>query len=312
MNHFRSVSPLFVMILGLSLCAIGPDAWAGEVFAHNPDKSPRVVDGKGRDGVRAILKDSAGALVLRKIADATVSEKAVATDLNLWVVSNGSEVVAALPGAAIDYEIIGLLSDDANEGLALVGLNLVYDGGDLEHTDLPTGEPTPGCDNPMINFKKPWGITNPDSPCPPSCGFGGTLSSGILLQVGGAQNTINNTIDNAPFPLGPVLAGVAKPAGCGSTVLVTGTVYAPLVDGTYTLAATEVFANVIIEGETGAPTFWATEAAGVGEVRPLTIIVGVPVTPAASHWALLVLALLVMSAGTIMLRRRECQRRCVA
>ena len=46
-------------------------------------------------------------------------------------------------------------------------------------------------------------------------GIGGTAINGNLVQVGGAQNTINRTPDIAPFPIGPVLLGVARPSGCG-------------------------------------------------------------------------------------------------
>jgi len=197
------------------------------------------------------------------------------SDLYVSVQSNGLSSVVVLPGSVVNYEVVGILSNDSNEGLALVGFDLDFDGGDLSPADSPTGVPTedcddpinypsPCCDNPMINFTQPWGVTNP-------AGFGGTVINGDLIQIGGAQNTINNTPDQAPFPMGPVLTGVAQPSVCGFAVLVTGSLSAPQVVGIYTLQLENLFANVIQEGETDDGTSWATEAAGVGEISSLTI-----------------------------------------
>ena len=57
--------------------------------------------------------------------------------------------------------------------------------------------------NPIMNFARPAGINNP-------AGFGGTPSAGRLLQVGGAQNTMNSSF--APYPIGTVITGVGLPA----------------------------------------------------------------------------------------------------
>ncbi|MBI1825792.1 MAG: hypothetical protein HYR83_05345, partial [Planctomycetes bacterium] len=102
---------------------------------------------------------------------------------------------------------------------------------------------------------------------------------------GGGQNTIINTADNAPFPIGTaalgtpggVLTGVAKPGSCptatGELALATGSLTAPSTPGDYTLQLSDLFANVIKAGQTGTP-FWATEAAGAGTITNLTIHVG--------------------------------------
>lgn len=130
----------------------------------------------------------------------------------------------------------------------------------------------------MIYFTKPWGSTNP-------AGFGGTVVNGDLIQVGGLQNTIRNTPDYAPDPIGPVIIGVAQPSVCGPTIIVTGGLVAPFEDGTYTLALKNLFANVIREGEDGSGAFWVTEAAMSGTVQNLTITVtqlGACCTPAGS------------------------------
>lgn len=201
-------------------------------------------------------------LLLRQWANLHTAFTAQPSNLSVSVESEGSNSVVVAPGAAVQYEVIGILSDDLNEGLALIGFDLDFDGGDLMQADTPTGDPNSGCENPMIHFTEPWGITNP-------AGYGGTIIGGDLIQVGGGQNTVLNT--TPPILIGEVLTGVAQPGGCGPAVLVTGTLTAPAVGGTYTLALENLFANVIRDGETDDGTFWATEAAGVGTITNLTI-----------------------------------------
>lgn len=210
-----------------------------------------------------LISDSPQRIVLDVWAGELTQGAAAVARLHVSVEAGGSNSITVARGAEVRYEVVGLLSDDANEGLALVGFDLVFDGGDLIPADEPFGEPTPGCENPMINFTKPWGITNP-------AGYGGTVIDGNLIQVGGGQNTINNTLENLGVLMGPVLTGVAQPSGCGPAVLVTGTVTAPLADGTYLLAIMELFANIIVQGETGEG-FWATASAGVGTLTNLRI-----------------------------------------
>src|SRR5262249_53442198 len=144
--------------------------------------------------------------------------------LNISVQSGGVNHIVVQPGQSVPYDVIGLLSDDNNQGVDLVGFDLHFTGGPLAQAALPTSDPNSGCENPMIHFTIPWGITNP-------AGFGGTIINGDLIQVGGGQNSINNTPDNAPFPIGTVLLGVAQPSGCGATVLVHGTLVAPSIQG---------------------------------------------------------------------------------
>lgn len=206
------------------------------------------------------MKKLLGAMLVLGLVATTVQ----ATDLTVSVqTAGGDSTVDVAAGGTVDYRVTGILSDDLNEGLALVGFNLVFDGGDLVQADTPVGGAT--CLNPMPSFVKPDGITNP-------AGFGGTVIGGDLIQVGGGQNTIKNTADNADFPIGTVLTGVAQPAGCGMAVIATGSLTVPggLADGTYHLMLQDLFANVIRESETGEP-FWATEAAGVGAIANLTI-----------------------------------------
>lgn len=201
------------------------------------------------------------------LAVALTASFASATDLNVSVKAtvNDTNAITVAPGDPVEFYITADLSDDLNEGLALVGFNLHFTGNALasDTIDIPGGAIS--CGNPMPGFVKPDGITNP-------AGYGGTLIGDDLVQVGGAQNTILNTVANAAFPIGAVLTGIAQPAGCGTAVIATGSLTAPG-EGIYELQLSELFANVIKDGETG-DVFWATEAAGVGSVSSLVITVG--------------------------------------
>ncbi|GMU35987.1 MAG: hypothetical protein KJ057_00825 [Phycisphaerae bacterium] len=193
--------------------------------------------------------------VMMTAAFCLIAGSAGATDLNVSATDlSGNSSITVQPGATVNYKVTGALSDTLNEGLALFGLDLDFEGGALAQADTPT-------QNPMLNFTRNAGITNPD-------GYGGTIINGDLVQVGGGQNTIKNFAENADFPIGTVITNVAHTA----QVLVTGSLTAPNKPGTYRLLIKNVFANVIKDGETGNP-FWATEAAGVGNVSHLTILV---------------------------------------
>jgi hypothetical protein len=103
------------------------------------------------------------------------------------------------------------------------------------------------------------GFTNP-------AGYGGTPVGGNLLQVGGAQNTIRNTV--AASPNGPVLTGVAQQGA--PVTLVAGNLHAPYQVGDFTLSAGNLQANVLLSGQTGLP-FWKVEPAGVGLISNLIV-----------------------------------------
>jgi hypothetical protein len=183
----------------------------------------------------------------------------LATNLNLVVQSGGLTTITVPPGAIVTYNVVGVLSDAASDGLAGVSLDLTFTGGPLAKANEPSSPP-------MMSFDRPAGLTNP-------AGFGGTVTAGKLVQVGGAQNTIANTF--APYPNGNVVTDVAQ-VGQALT-LVTGQLTAPLTPGTYTLSASAVVANVIRQGQTGIP-FWAVDKALPGTLTPLTVIVS-PASP---------------------------------
>jgi hypothetical protein len=185
---------------------------------------------------------------------------ALATDLDLRAESGGNTTITVVPGEVVDYEIVGELTDNLNEGLAFFRFDLSFDGGALEQADDPTAAP-------MTAFDRPAGVTNP-------AGFGGTEIGGDLVQVGGLMNTINNFF--APYPNGSVITGVAKPGF--AEVLVRGSLTAPDQVGTYTLSISEIDANVVRQGETGFP-FWAVEQAQAGTVTNLTVVVSALSSP---------------------------------
>lgn len=264
-----SASITFTLVAALAVTGVAAEVAYGRDPTRADTGNPAKATRPSAAQLTGTLEQSSDGLLLTRVGNLLANRGTPSTLLNLTIESGGSNAITVLPGAEVCYEITGVLSDDANQGLALFALTLVFDGGDLPQADEPTGEPTPGCDNPMINFARPWGITNP-------AGFGGTIIDGDLVQVGGGQNTINNTPDNAPFPIGPVLTGVAQPGGCGPAVLVTGTLTAPETEDTYSVMAVDVGGNLITEDATGVP-FWTVTPFGVGTVTPLSITVSATV-----------------------------------
>ena len=209
------------------------------------------------------------------------SSAAMASDINVWVVATdfgSSNVTVGTTCGTLNYRVMAELGDSVNQGIALIGVDLEFDGGDLDPVSAPA-------DGSMDSMKKPAGLTNP-------VGYGGTLDNGNLLQVGGGANTIMNgqvpctgdadcpgTTCNggvcdpvAPFPVGTVVVGIGLPGS--PQVVAEGVLNIPDVAGVYTLAATNVFANVITADTTGVP-FYATEAATPGANTPLTLTVEV-------------------------------------
>ena len=191
--------------------------------------------------------------ILSLAVAALAASSALASDLAITVQSGGSSSVSVAPGATVSYRVTAELSDAQNEGLALIVLDLAFDGGPLSQAQTPTS-------GPMLSFVSPEGLSNP-------AGYGGTPVSGELLQVGGAQNTIGNTF--APQPIGLVTTGIAQPGA--PVVVVEGTLTAPLAAGTYVLEARDVVASVIRAGEDGSAGFWRVDEAGPGPNTALTV-----------------------------------------
>jgi hypothetical protein len=180
---------------------------------------------------------------------------AQASDLNVRVRTNsGQSTIRIAPGGTVPYVVQGELSNSTSGGLAMFALDLSFTGGALAQAATPTVMP-------MLNFTAPRGFVNP-------AGFGGTLSGGNLLQIGGAQNTINNTV--APTPNGTVVQNVAQQGA--PVILAAGVVTAPYHVGNFTLDPSHVLANVLLPGQSGTP-FWKVEPAGAGTLSSLTITV---------------------------------------
>ena len=178
------------------------------------------------------------------------SAQGVRTRLNIRLTSMDSSYTVAHLGDFVRYELLAQLSDTQNEGLAMFSVDLDFDGGPLKRAQVPQVPP-------MNNFVTPLGVGNPE-------GFGGTKRQSKLLQVGGMQNTINNSF--APQPTGTVITGIAHQ----EEQLVIGRVEVPSTPGRYQLTASNLVANVIAEGETGVP-FWRCEPAVPGANTALTI-----------------------------------------
>ncbi|MDA1263828.1 MAG: hypothetical protein O2816_01975 [Planctomycetota bacterium] len=173
--------------------------------------------------------------------------------VNYRVRSGLSRIVVA-PGGLVRYEVVAEADGNSNQGIAMVSVDLNFDGGVLAPCDTPAH-------GAMTNFVSPVGLSNPQ-------GFGGVMSGGGLLQVGGAMNTINNTF--APQPSGAVVTGLGKP---GSPLIVAeGSLIAPVVPGVYTLSLSNPMANLITSAADGVE-FWQVQPAEAGNVRNLTIIV---------------------------------------
>lgn len=199
------------------------------------------------------------------IASVLTTSAAMAANLNLTVRQvGGTSNITVAPNAVVNYEVVGTLTSTVdNKGLALFGFDLDFSGpAPLTPAATPTTVP-------MNHFAIPLGISNPPGPPPPT-GYGGTVIGGNLIQCGGGQNTIKNTLATADYPIAdPIQLNVAHSA----QVLLTGSLTAPAAVGPYTLAILNPFANVINATTTGTP-FWKTEQAGMGSVTNLSITVG--------------------------------------
>lgn len=186
--------------------------------------------------------------------DPETPAKAGSTSLHVSVRSGGNTVWVA-PNGIVRYEVRGILSNDQTQGLGMFSFDLSYDGGVLAPLEVP-------CGSAMDAFAMPAGATNP-------AGFGGTRIGGSLVQVGGAQNTIEQSF--APYPNGDVVLNVAQ-YGSAMATLATGSLVAPATRGTYTVALTNVVANAITADATGSP-FWKVQPVPQGLHRNLEIVV---------------------------------------
>jgi len=182
-----------------------------------------------------------------------------AASVNTSVTSGGASAVSVGPGEVVSFEIRGTLDSTTNEGLAFFSVDLSMSG--PEAVNLGTSAAVAEGDPIMDNFSRNEGYDN---------NYGGTPIGDSLVQIGGASNTIANDPNAEPFEPFPGDGGIV-PIDVAHTeiVLAAGTVVMPSTEGAYTLSLTNVFANVIKDGETG-PIF-ACEAAPAGTSLSLAI-----------------------------------------
>jgi hypothetical protein len=135
------------------------------------------------------------------------------------------------PAPGGNYYITATLSGDLNQGLACWGVNATCNTAPMPQAAAPAG---------MSQFVLNQGLTNP-------AGYGGTISGNSLLQIGGAQNTINN-VNPPPYPIGTPDPNVGVPYGTPITVATGSETVGHIV------TLWEPFANVILAGE-GGPVF---------------------------------------------------------
>lgn len=213
------------------------------ILRRNAPSRPSLARPHAMASTRTFLTFSAAAAAL---CGASVAQ----TTADVAVTSGGADTVFVQPGDTVTYSVAAELGGDPSQGLAMFAFDLSFDGGDLTPVMPPAG-------GAIDAFVAPQGFNNPD-------GFGGTLSGGDLLQVGGAMNTIANTF--APTPSGAVTVGVADGA---SAVLASGSLVAPTAPGTYTLTVDGWFANALDQVSSGG--VWSVRPAELGSTANLTI-----------------------------------------
>jgi hypothetical protein len=201
------------------------------------------------------------------------------TTLTLRVVTDGDAAsTSAGPSEAVNVFVKGILSGDANGGLALWSSNMTNTGSvsvdlcdrtNVMLLDAPAGN--------MQYFARNLGLTNPGpGGSTDVTGYSGTCDGAMgLWQIGGGLNTINNTGPTL-YPIGtPIPLGVADAV---EVVLAEGTITTPASfnSGDIVLTLGSEFANVILAGEVGP--VYAVEEASTALNGALTITAGV-VTP---------------------------------
>ena len=190
------------------------------------------------------------------------------------VTESGGASAAVLPaGGTVNITIQGkLASPGSTAGLALWAGDLANTGTidvDLADTNAfnlvaPAG---------MAAFDRNNGFANPGAVGGALTGYGGTRTGQLnqLVQIGGGQNTMNNTAP-AVYPVGAVATGIAN-AGTW-TDLATGSIYLSGDEGdTVVLNLERTFATTIDSGQSG-PVYDVTPTRTVVSATPLTITLG--------------------------------------
>ena len=68
------------------------------------------------------------------------SSAAIASDIDVWVEATDFESSSATVGTTcgtLNYRVLAVLGDSDNQGIALIGLDLEFDGGALDPASAP-------------------------------------------------------------------------------------------------------------------------------------------------------------------------------
>ena len=204
----------------------------------------------------------------------------MAADVSLRVTCVTTEVD---PDGTAEFIIEGNVSTGDNQGLALFGVDVTVTGPmAIDHSaDITIDASTGGI---ATYFVTPGGLTNPAPG-----GFGGTPTgtNDSLMQVGGAQNTINNP---GPTPPAPTAWPIATAVAQGSwTTLAEGSIsLSGATEGDYTITLSDAFANVLVTLHS-TPDYWeVAQGAIVDGGMTCQFTVGIatpPVIDAVAAWA---------------------------
>ena len=123
---------LMALTLAVALC--GTTAMATDLNVSVPEI--RLARPDGSEDRRLVLRN--GGAGLSWTPDGREIVYAEAQVHETFSVFNDLSAVEVAPGAEVLYTVVGQLTDDVNEGLALVGFDLAFDGGDLTQADSPT------------------------------------------------------------------------------------------------------------------------------------------------------------------------------
>ena len=152
-------------------------------------------------------------------------------------VANAGDVALSLVNAG------GASSDSIGEGTATYTLEVraTADLGGLALFGFDFDGPVPLANDQftttLSSFVKDAGLTNP-------AGFGGTLSGGTLLQVGGGQNTIGYTGTSPSYPTGTVVTGIGLTEETLATIVLDTSALTEA-GSPYTFQISNGFANLI-------------------------------------------------------------------
>lgn len=189
------------------------------------------------------------------ILSTTVLGAAASADqLNLQVLVNGATSISAGHSEVVLVTIEGNLSSASGTGLAVWGVNVDADasifGGGASFDITDSAQFLVSAPAGMANFDRNLGFTNPPGPPSPITGYSGTPNGTVLLQVGGAQNTIGNM--NPPaYPIGPVTTGIAN---SGAVELASGILVTPATGGfEIVISLSACFAAVLNAPAVGPP-----------------------------------------------------------